>query len=84
MWSKAAEVLETDLGDEIVLMHPGTSEMFSLNSAGRIIWTRLPAPEAQLVQELMTQFEIDEATAAQDVRALLEDLKDRALVHHEP
>lgn len=84
MWMKAADVLETDLGDEMVLMHTGSSEMFSLNGAGRVIWTHLPATEDQLTAHLVQHFDIDDATARQDVHALLSDLRDQTLVRHDP
>ncbi len=84
MWMKAVDVLETDLGDELVLMHAGLSEMFTLNSAGRVVWQALPAAEAQLAQALTEVFEVDDITAAQDVRVLLDELVARTLVTHAP
>ncbi|AWT34981.1 MULTISPECIES: PqqD family protein [Deinococcus] len=84
MWTKVADVLETDLGDELVLMHAGLSEMFTLNSAGRVIWQALPGREAQLAQALTQVFEVDDETAAQDVRALLGELAARSLITHAP
>ncbi|GGO39186.1 PqqD family protein [Deinococcus humi] len=81
MWTKEANVLETDLGDEMVLMHAGLGEMFSLNDSGRVIWQALPATEDTLEQLLITTYGLDADQARADLRSLLSELAHRTLIH---
>lgn len=74
MWTANPDVLVTDLGDELVLMHPQRSEMFSLNAAGRLLWQRLPASSASLGQLLQETYGLGEAQARADALAMLSDL----------
>lgn len=83
MWVKSADVLETDLGDELVLMHTTSSEMFSLNAAGRVVWQHLPAQTTHLVEALVDHFGIDHVTATHDLQALLQELSGLRLIQHE-
>ena len=80
MWQESEDVLVTDLDDELVLMHAGRSEMFSLNSTGRLLWQALPATEEALTALLAATFELSGGQAQADVRAVLNDLSVRDLI----
>lgn len=74
-------VIETDLGDELILLDPATQEMFSLNAVGRCIWRGLDeAPLATVVECVLARFEVERAAAEADARALLERLLAAGLV----
>lgn len=79
-WTVNPDVLVTDLGDELVLMHPGRSEMFSLNAAGRLLWQGLPAAPDALADLLAGHYGLDSAQAQADTAAVLTDLQARGLV----
>ncbi|MCD0170855.1 PqqD family protein [Deinococcus sp. 23YEL01] len=83
MWRGNEDVLVTDLDDELVLMHAGRSEMFSLNAAGRLLWQALPASEETLTELLRRTFDLNGAQAQLDVRAVLQDLAARDLIRPE-
>lgn len=80
MWRGNEDVLVTDLDDELVLMHAGRSEMFSLNAAGRLLWQALPASEETLTDLLRRTFDLSGTQAQVDVRAVLQDLAARDLI----
>ncbi|GAA0497153.1 PqqD family protein [Deinococcus depolymerans] len=80
MWQGNEDVLVTDLDDELVLMHAGRSEMFSLNPAGRLLWQALPATEETLTALLAATFDLPGHQAQADVRAVLNDLAVRDLI----
>ncbi|MGM9321267.1 PqqD family protein [Deinococcus aquaticus] len=80
MWQGSEDVLVTDLDDELVLMHAGRSEMFSLNSTGRLLWQALPATEEALTALLAATFDLTGGQAQADVRAVLNDLSVRDLI----
>ncbi|GGJ76995.1 hypothetical protein GCM10008939_21340 [Deinococcus aquiradiocola] len=80
MWNIHPDVLVTDLDDELVLLHPLRSEMFSLNAAGGVIWRALPGTAEALVAALTDAFDVTTAEAEADVDALLRELAARDLV----
>lgn len=79
MWHAATDLLVTDLGDELVLMHPAHSQMFSLNASGRLIWQALPASAEALAEQLQAAYGLDPAQAQQDVQVVLQELEVRQL-----
>ncbi|AXH00710.1 PqqD family protein (plasmid) [Deinococcus wulumuqiensis] len=80
MWTANPDILVTDLGDELVLMDPQGSLMFSLNAAGRLLWQSLPASADTLAQRLQTTYGLGAAQARADSQAVLDDLAARRLV----
>lgn len=78
-WQPNPDLLITDLGDELVLMHPGRSEMFSLSGSGRALWDRLPAADHELAECLQARYGLDAAQASADARAFLAELSARDL-----
>lgn len=80
MWKKNPDILVTDLGDELVLLHPTDSEMFSLNAAGRLLWQHLPASTQELAALLENTYGLDAAQAQADAENVLNELSNRRLV----
>ena len=80
MWTANPDILVTDLGDELVLMHPTRSEMFSLNAAGRALWQALPATLDTLGGVLARTYALSEEQAQADAQALVRDLAARDLL----
>lgn len=80
-YMRRADVIETDLEDELVLLDPETQEMYSLNPTGRALWRALPAEGThELVRALTDEFEVDPATAERDVIAWIDTLSQARLV----
>lgn len=82
-WERDPEVLGTELHDEVVLLHPTTQAMFSLNATALVVWNTLAAPADldHLVAAVTDAFAVDADTAADDVRGLLAELVAAGLVH---
>lgn len=80
MWRPHPDLLITDLGDELVLMEPVRSVMFSLNDTGRLLWTALPASEAGLADVLISAYGLNAEQAGADVRTWLASLAERGLI----
>ena len=75
-WTQNPDVIATDLGDELVLLHRNTRAVFTLNATGREVWRRLEEPCTidAAVEAVTTAFTVDEATARTDVTRLLDEL----------
>ena len=52
------------------------ADLYVLNESGAILWTALSSPQdlPSLARILMSEFEIDHATAAKDAQAFLNDM----------
>ncbi len=74
----AWEVVE----DEVVVLDLTSSEYFGLNATGTVLWQALAANATvdDLVQELMTTFDVDAPTASADVANFLETLQSHGLL----
>ncbi|HEU0016386.1 MAG TPA: PqqD family protein [Longimicrobium sp.] len=83
MYRRKPQVIETDLGGELILLDPATGEMFSLNPTARHVWSALPAASAaDLARGVAQAFEVDEARAEADVAALLGELSGAGLIEY--
>jgi len=68
-------IIETDLENEMVLLHPKNRQMYSLNETGRIIWNNLEASGVEgAVNQVLEHFDIDFDQAMNDAQNLLTDL----------
>ena len=76
MWERNPDVIVTDLDTELVLLDRATRAVFTLNKTGRVVWQQLERPCTldAAVAAVTRAFEIDEATARDDVMALLGEL----------
>jgi PqqD family protein of HPr-rel-A system len=74
--------VDTELDDEIILMHVSSGQIFGMDEAAREIWKLLvePITFAKLIETLLQQFEIDQATCEKDVLAFLAELENRGLI----
>ena len=75
VWAVNPDVLVTDMKGELILLHPATGQMYSLNEVARAVWLALPAPEADLLAVVLRHFETSEAVASADLMAVLADLE---------
>ncbi len=79
-YQQHASVITTDLGSEVVLLHPDTQQMFTLNEAGRAVWLALPATREALLAHLVGTFDVTPDEAGEDLDGLLERLDRAGLV----
>ena len=62
--------------DELVILHLGAGEYFSLDPVGSTIWDQLTAGKTpgEAVAVLIAQYDVDETTARTDVERLATEL----------
>jgi Coenzyme PQQ synthesis protein D (PqqD) len=75
-------VLAAHLEGEAVLLDLDTKRYYRLNATGARIWKALEQglEPPQIVDALVAEFEVDEATARSEVDRALSDLRARGLV----
>jgi pyrroloquinoline quinone biosynthesis protein D len=68
--------VETEIDDEVVLMHLDTGQFFALKSTGRTIWQLIDGArnKADIQAALMEQFDVDEASCAAELDRFLADM----------
>jgi hypothetical protein len=81
-YSVPGEVLAAHLQGEAVLLHMDTKEYFRLNATAACVWKGLERglDRQGLVDELCANFEVEPATAAEELDRLLDELRARHLV----
>lgn len=79
------DVLFRRVDDEVVLVHAGRNEIFSLNATGARLWELLSEgrTRAEAAAQLATEFDVTEEAAAQEADALLDRLSREGLLHVE-
>ena len=70
------------LRDETVMFHPDVGKYFALDAVGSRVWELLerPATVDELCARLTAEFDVDAATCAEQVLALVADLRASQLV----
>ena len=69
----AVDLIEAEVGGEIVLLHTGNWQYFEFDRTGGAIWKLLKTPMSldELVTQLTARFEVTPACCARDVDAFL-------------
>ncbi len=75
-FQRSEQFITSDLGEAIILSDIQSDMFYGTNSVGSAIWTLLTEPLSinELTTELMSQFEIDEATCLKEVAEFIEEL----------
>jgi hypothetical protein len=76
------DVVSRRVGDEIVLVHLGSDEMYSLNSTGARAWELLSeGHDREAVNTALSdEYEVDREEVRQELDTLLDELQHRRLV----
>jgi hypothetical protein len=82
LYTRTADVIEADVGGEVVLLHTQNWQYFEFDKVGAAIWNLLnePASLESLVTTLLTQFEVDEARCRQETQIFLDQMVQQGLV----
>lgn len=80
------DVLVSALDGEAVLLDMGSGKYFGLNEVGARIWELLASGSnvGAIRRALVSEFEVDEARAGEDLTALVTELETRGLVRRGP
>ena len=79
-YERCAELLEAELGDDIVGLEISRGECFGFNSVAAEVWRRLPASASTIRQELERDYDVDAAQCEADVQAVLDQMVEMGLV----
>jgi hypothetical protein len=76
--------LSTNLAGEVVILDVQQGLYYGLDAVGAEVWSTLQAPSsvADIVDRIVTRYDVDRATAYADVEDLLLELLTLGLIEH--
>jgi hypothetical protein len=82
MYKRAIDLMEAELGDELVALDPNAGECFGFSSVATSVWRQLEQPKSfeQLRDALLDEYEVEPEHCARELRELLDNLSARGLV----
>jgi len=82
LYQRTGDVIEADVGGEVVLLHTRNWQYFEFDKVGATIWSLLDAPRSldALVASLLTHFQVDGDQCRQETKAFLDQMMARGLV----
>jgi hypothetical protein len=74
VYRRVLDLMEADLGDELVALDPHGGNCFGFNDVATWVWRRLerPASFGELRDELLGAFDVSEEQCTADLRELLD------------
>lgn len=77
-----AEIIQSKIGEEVVMLDMESGFYFGLNSVASVIWGMMEEgiEFSVLVEKLMEQFEVDRAICESDTKELIEQLLEKKII----
>ncbi|MEI9997239.1 MAG: PqqD family peptide modification chaperone [Rhizomicrobium sp.] len=82
LYARTSDVIEADVGGEVVLLHTQNWQYFEFDKVGAAIWTLLNTPITLdgLVNGLTEQFDVDQARCREETKTFLDEMIAQGLV----
>lgn len=76
------EIIQSKIGEEVVMLDVESGFYFGLNSVASIIWGMLEKEISfsELIDQLLSQFDVDRQLCEQDTQELLDQLLDKHII----
>lgn len=81
-WLISDQAIANTVGDEMVVLHLANGTYFGLDPVGSLLWETLAKGElpSAACDLILDRFEVDRATAEDDLRAFMEELAQGDLI----
>jgi hypothetical protein len=82
LYARTGDVIEADVGGEVVLLHTQNWQYFEFDPVGAAIWSLLSAPSSldALVDSLTQKFDVDQDRCRTETQAFLDEMVSQGLV----
>jgi hypothetical protein len=82
IYARTADIIEADVGGEVVLLHTRNWQYFEFDTVGTAIWKLLYEPHGlpSLVDALLCTFDVERDTCATETKAFLDEMVEQGLV----
>lgn len=81
-FNKRSGMIVKEMGEETVLYDQEANEVHSLNATAALIYNLCDGERGlvEIVEEILSRFDIDEKTARRDVERVLSELKEKGIL----
>jgi hypothetical protein len=81
-YHRRGEVLEAEVGDELVALDVAAGDCFGFNEVARTVWRALAVPKSfeELRDGLLAEYDIGHEQCSIELQALLDDLVEKKLI----
>lgn len=82
IYARTTDIIEADVGGEVVLLHTQNWQYFEFDVTGAAIWKLLHEPRGlpALVDALLSQFDVERDLCAAETKAFLDKMVEQGLV----
>ena len=82
VYERAIDLMEAELGDELVALDPDAGNCFGFNNVAASVWRTLREPKSldELRAAMLEEYDVEPAQCDEDLKELLDDLCARGLV----
>lgn len=82
VYRRKVELLEAELGEELVTLDTEAGKCFGFNEVATSVWRLLATPQTEgaITERLLAEYEVDAARCAEELRELLDDMADKGLI----
>ena len=82
MYERAVQLIEAELGDEILTLDEEAGKCFGFNSVAASVWRQLARPAAfdELRQTLLDEYEVSWEQCTAELTELLDELTSQGLI----
>ena len=82
VYRRAIDLMEAEIGDELVALDPNAGHCFGFNAVATSVWQRLEQPQSfnQLLDALLAEYEVGSDQCSTELSELLHDLLSRGLI----
>lgn len=85
-YERATELLEAELGEELVALEPQQGSCFGFNNVAAVVWRQLEQPKSfdELKLLLLAEYEVGAEQCTLELKELINDLVGKGLVRRRP
>jgi len=82
VYKRAVDLMEAELGDELVALDPNAGDCFGFNGVATSVWRQLQEPKTfdELRDSLLQEYDVDQQRCARELQELLDDFSARGLI----
>lgn len=86
IYRRSADLMEAEVGDELVALDPDKGACFGFNSVATSVWRALDRARtfAELRDGLLNEYSVDPDQCSAELRELLVDMEARGLIERSP
>ena len=79
---RAVDLLEADIGNELVALEPAAGNCFGFNEVATVVWRSLAEPKSfdELRDLLVADYDVSSEQCSTELQALLDEMKAQGLV----